>query len=149
MQKGLIMLSKKGNPMRHAHRRGLLWLGLLAAIAVAGPIDQYDVTWTTPSRDASGSMPLGNGDISLNAWVEPSGDLCFYIGKTDAWGDNARLLKVGKVRVSLHPNPFGGAASFRQTLHLETGQMIVEWMPRDQTQSATVLQLWVDAHEPV
>lgn len=143
------MLSKRRNPMEHSHRLGLLWLGLLAAIAAAGPIDQYDVVWTAPSRDASGSMPLGNGDISLNAWVEPSGDLCFYIGKTDAWGDNARLLKVGKVRLSLRPDPFDGSASFRQTLHLETGQMIVEWTPRDQTQSATVLQVWVDAHDPV
>jgi Domain of unknown function (DUF5703) len=28
-------------------------------------------------------MPLGNGDIGINAWVETNGDLCFYIGKTD------------------------------------------------------------------
>ena len=33
-------------------------------------------------------MPLGNGDIGVNAWVEPSGDLLFYVGKTDAWSEN-------------------------------------------------------------
>ncbi len=32
------------------------------------------------------SMPLGNGDIGLNVWVDPGGDLLFYISKTDAWG---------------------------------------------------------------
>ena len=44
-------------------------------------------------------MPLGNGDISLNAWIAANGDLVFYIGKSDSWGDNARLLKVGRVRI--------------------------------------------------
>ena len=64
---------------------------------------RYDVVWDSPSKDAHGSMPLGNGDISLNAWIEPSGQLVFYIGKTDAWDDNARLLKDGKVRVPTGP----------------------------------------------
>ena len=32
-------------------------------------LDQYNIIWNTPSEDAAGSMPLGNGDIALNAWV--------------------------------------------------------------------------------
>jgi len=43
-------------------------------------------------------MPTGNGDIGLNVWVEESGDLLFYIGKTDLWDDNSRLLKLGRAR---------------------------------------------------
>jgi len=35
-----------------------------------------------------------------NSLQIPEGDLCFYIGRTDAWGDNGRLLKIGKVRVT-------------------------------------------------
>ena len=66
---------------------------------------RYDVTWDSPSKNAAGSIPLGNGDIGLNAWVEENGDLAFYISKTDSWGDNGRLLKVGKLRVSLTPSP--------------------------------------------
>ena len=62
----------------------------------SGSPDRYDVTWRTPSADANGSMPMGNGDIGLNAWVEPSGDLIFYISKTDAWGDNHRWPIVDK-----------------------------------------------------
>ncbi len=56
-------------------------------------VERYNVVWDSPSEDCHGSMPLGNGDIGLNAWIEPSGDLMFYIGKTDSWEDNARLAK--------------------------------------------------------
>ena len=78
----------------------------------------------------NGSMPLGNGAIALNAWVEPNGDLVFYIATTDAWDDNGRLLKVGRVRISLDPSP-STAAKFRQTLRL-----------RDATLEAVVGRRW-------
>lgn len=55
------------------------------------------VVWTSPSSNALGSMPLGSGDLSLNAWVETNGDLLFYLGKSDSWEDNSRLTKLGKV----------------------------------------------------
>jgi len=54
-------------------------------------IDQYNPVWESPCEFASGSMPPGNGDIGVNAWVEESGDLLFYIGKTDTWSENGRL----------------------------------------------------------
>lgn len=110
------------------------------------PLDSYNVTWDSPSPDASGSMPLGNGDIGLNAWVEPSGDLLFYISKTDTWGDNARLLKVGRVRVHLGPSPFVEGQPFEQTLNLEEGTMVVCF---GDASSKTTVRLWVDANHPV
>lgn len=61
----------------------------------------YEVVWDSPSEDADGTMPLGNGEVALNAWIEPSGDLRFYIARTDSWDDNGRLVKVGSVRVRL------------------------------------------------
>src|SRR5512139_2691683 len=79
---------------------------------------KYDVTWDSPSRDAWGTMPTGNGDISLNVWVEESGDLIFYIGKTDLWDDNSRLLKLGRVRFKISPNPYRPGGRFLQTLRL-------------------------------
>jgi hypothetical protein len=57
----------------------------VATTAGAASLDRYEVTWESPSTDANGSMPLGNGDIGVNAWIEPSGELVFYISKTDAW----------------------------------------------------------------
>jgi hypothetical protein len=56
------------------------------------------LSWTTPSKNSSGSMPLGNGDIGLNVWVEEGGDLLLYIGKCDSWDENGRLLKLGRLR---------------------------------------------------
>ena len=103
--------------------------GLMCTAATSQPqrdsVTEYHVRWDSPSQDSSGSMPLGNGEISLNAWMEPSSDLQFYIGKTDSWGDNGRLLKVGKVRVSLTPNPLTAGSEFLQVLSLETGEMVV------------------------
>jgi len=56
------------------------------------PVDRYNVVWEAPGKDSSDSMPTGNGDIGLNVWVEEDGDLLFYVGKTDAWSENGRLL---------------------------------------------------------
>ena len=64
-------------------------------------LDKYNVIWENPSGDSSVSMPIGNGDIGLNLWVEEGGDLLFYISKTDSWSENGRLLKLGRVRVKL------------------------------------------------
>ena len=69
-------------------------------------LGRYDVVWDSPSTDASGSMPIGNGEVGLNVWVEADGDLVFYISRTDAWSECNRLLKLGRVRVKLSPNPF-------------------------------------------
>src|SRR5208337_1084065 len=59
---------------------------LFAATAPAGPhwTEAYNVVWTTPSKDAAGSMPLGNGEVGINLWVERDGDLLFYISRNDS-----------------------------------------------------------------
>lgn len=103
-----------------------------------------DVVWRSPSQDSSGSMPLGNGDIAINAWVEPSGDLLFYIAKTDAWGEFGQLYKVGRVRVSLRADgvPLFPGGNFRWALRLEWGAIVV-------SSDAGEARLWVDANHPV
>jgi hypothetical protein len=37
-------------------------------------LDPFNVVWTEPGPGPAESMPLGNGDIGLNLWVEPGGD---------------------------------------------------------------------------
>ncbi len=107
-----------------------------------GPaFDPYTMTWTTPAKGSQDSMPLGNGDIGLNAWVESNGDLLFYIAKTDAWSENGRLLKLGKVRVTLFPSPLAEDETFLQQLSLKKGEIAV-------CLGATRLRLWVDANHP-
>ena len=111
----------------------------------ADALSAYNVVWDSPSRNASGSMPLGNGDIGVNAWVEEGGDLVFYVSKTDAWDENGRLCKVGRVRVKLDP-PLSVKDGFRQELKLHDGVIVIQ--SSIQGQPAT-LSLWVDANQPV
>ena len=110
---------------------------LLPVFAARPPV----VVWDSPSADARGSMPLGNGDIALNAWVEPSGDLLFYVGKTDSWEDNARLAKLGLVRLRLTPALSTAAGAFQQILDPGRGELVVR-------SGATTVKLWVDAQHP-
>jgi alpha-L-fucosidase 2 len=105
-----------------------------------------DVVWNSPSHDSSGSMPIGNGDIGLNVWVEEGGDLLFYISKTDAWSGDTRLVKLGRVRVKLSPNPFAKRAPFLQTLRTATGEIEIRAGAPAREVS---LRVWVDANAPV
>jgi len=109
------------------------------------PLDACNVTWETPSEDHNGSMPIGNGDIGMNVWVDPSGNLWLLLSKTDAWSENCRLLKLGRVRVSLTPNPFTEGAPFRQVLRLRQGEITITAGGADQAVTMTV---WVDANNP-
>ena len=115
-------------------------------LAAGDPLAASNVVWTSPSTNSSGSMPLGNGDLGLNLWVEQDGDLLLYIGKTDAWDEQARLLKLGRVRVTLSPNPFKKGLPFRQELHLRDGQVQIDAGP---AKSPVTLRIWVDANRPV
>jgi hypothetical protein len=128
---------------------GLLLAGGLTASAAGfsrDPMDSYNVIWDSPSKDSSGSMPLGNGDIGLNIWTEPSGDIVFYISKTDAWSETCRLVKLGRVRVRLTPNPFVAGVPFFQTLRLREGEVEIRAVRGDDTVDVAV---WVDANRPV
>jgi hypothetical protein len=121
---------------------------LFAATALAGPhwTERYNVVWTTPSKDAAGSMPLGNGEAGINLWVEENGDLLFYIGRSDSLSEISRLLKVGQVRVSLSPNPFVTGAPFRQELKLSDG--VCEITAGEGGKKVT-LRVFVDSDRPV
>ncbi len=108
------------------------------------PIDAYNIKWTDFSNDSQESLPIGNGDIGLNVWTEKSGDILFYIGKSDAWSEanNTQLVKVGKVRITLSPNPFASAIDFLQSLHLGDGEIVIKG-------GGTTVRVWVDANAPV
>ncbi len=92
---------------------------------VPAELDKQNVVWATPSQDAAGSMPLGNGEVVLNAWVEEStGDLLFHIARTDALSEISRFLKLGMIRVSFQPKLLIQGA-FRQELRLREGAIVI------------------------
>ncbi|QEC80009.1 DUF5703 domain-containing protein [Mucilaginibacter ginsenosidivorax] len=121
-------------------------------------LDKYNVSWDTPGPGSAQSMPLGNGDIGLNLWVEKSGDLVFYISKTDAWGgeldaqkdewmkQGGVLMKLGAIRVSVSPDAFANSLNFKQVLKLKTGEIVIQ---EGKGSSAVTLRVWVDANNPV
>jgi alpha-L-fucosidase 2 len=127
-------------------------------VQAAARADGYGVSWDEPGPGSSASMPLGNGDIGLNVWVDPGGDLLFYISKTDAWGgekdpaadpwmqQGGELMKLGLVRVSVSPNPLPPGGPFRQTLHPGKGEIDIA---EGSGASAVNYRIWVDANQPV
>jgi len=104
------------------------WGPATAKSAEPDPLDRYNVVWDKPAANAGedASMPIGNGDIGMNVSVEATGDVVLLLSKTDAWSENQELLKLGRVRLKLTPNPFtAGDGSFRQTLRLRQGEIII------------------------
>ncbi len=110
-----------------------------ASAAQIPSLNDLDVVWTTPSVDAAGSMPIGNGEVVLNAWTEQAtGDLMLLIARTDSLSEVSQILKLGRLRVHLSPSPFHGAADFRQHLRLKDGYI-------DFTAKGAKLRLIVDS----
>lgn len=104
-------------------------------------LDNYNQIWTTQSAYSFESMPLGGGDIGLNVWVE-KGDLYFYFSRSGTFDEHNTLLKLGRVKVSLSPNPFTGEEGFRQELKLKDGCILIG-------QNDVKIKLWVDVFKPI
>lgn len=103
-------------------------------------LNNYNVVWTTQSKNSSESMPCGGGDIGLNVWVE-NGDVLFYLSRSGTFDENNQMLKLGRMRLKLSSNPFAGT-DFRQELRLSEGGVRI-------TGGGTELNLWVDVFSPV
>src|SRR5215469_5200047 len=101
-----------------------------------------DVTWNSLGTNENDSMPIGNGDLAANVWTETNGDLVLLVSKADAWTELGQLVKLGRVRVKLSPNPFIGAVDFSQALKLENGEIEIK-------SGANTMHVWVDANHPV
>ena len=129
-------------------RKGLLLvpvIGLQAAerpAAVQHRMSRYNVVWTTPSKDATGVMPFGNGDIAAGVYAIENGDVYLLLAKNDAYTYRGDIFNTGRVRISLSPNPFEQGKTFRQTLDLPTGSIQIE-------ADGVTLRIWADANRPV
>ena len=122
-----------------------LFAGCFNAFAQGFSPEQYNLNWTTQSRNSGESMPCGGGDIGLNVWVE-KGDLLFYISRSGVFDENNVVPKLGRVRVRLSPNPFEAGDSFRQELKLNEGH--IEITGKKGKLSATI-KVWADVFSPV
>jgi hypothetical protein len=107
-------------------------------------LDKYNPVWTSQSTSSAESMPCGGGDIGLNVWVE-NGDLLVYLSKSGTFDENNTMLKLGRIRVKLYPNPFVGK-EFKQELKLNDG--CIHITGADGKLSASI-NIWVDVFQPV
>ncbi|MEC3908475.1 DUF5703 domain-containing protein [Tamlana sp. 2201CG12-4] len=108
-------------------------------------IDQYNVIWDTQSKNSSESMPVGGGDIGCNVWVE-KGDMLFYMSRSGTFDENNTMLKLGRTRIQLEPNPFKGTgATFKQELNLREGCIYITG--KNKEVEATI-KLWVEVFRP-
>ena len=124
-----------------------------AAAATAAPlpsvVQRAAVTWHDADWPAElGTMPLGNGDVSANAWVErDTGDLLVYLAKSDAFDINALPIKVGRLRLSFSPPLWtpatGRNGSWAQTLTVANGTVSI------QGDTGYSVHVVVDANAPV
>ena len=105
-------------------------------------LSKYDVVWNSPSTDASGQMPLGNGDIAAGVYAIENDALYLLLSKNDAFTYNGDIFKTGRVRIELTPNPFTTGKDFKQTLDMQTGSIRIE------TEGLEIL-VWADANNPV
>jgi hypothetical protein len=122
----------------------LLLLHTQQVNAQPADLEQNNVTWTTQSRNSGESMPCGGGDVGLNVWVE-KGDVLLYIAKSGTFDENNSLLKLGRVRLRLSPNPFDGS-DFKQQLFLKTGAVNIDANHKGVKANVRV---WVDVFRPV
>lgn len=118
----------------------IIWIFVSAFSKSGNSHGFYNLIWTTQSKGSHESMPCGGGDIGLNVWTE-NDEILFYFSKSGAFDENNTLLKGGRVRLKMSPNPFM-SGNFKQELQLDNGIVVIE-------AGKTKVQVWVDVNQPV
>ncbi len=104
-------------------------------------MNQYNVVWNEVSKDETGQMPIGNGDIAAGVYVLGDGTVNLLLSKSDAFNYQGDLLKTGLVKIRINPNPFTDDVEFTQELDFETGSIKIK------TKSIQI-DVWADANHP-
>jgi len=106
--------------------------------------NNYNIVWDTQSKNSSESMPCGAGDIGMNVWVE-HGEILIYVARSGSFNEDNALMKAGRIRLKLFPNPFDGKI-FKQELHLQEGYVSIDG--ENNGVKATV-KIWADVFNAV
>ena len=98
-----------------------LWAMMMSS-ATMSSLSTFSPSFDTPSAAIADNMPIGNGELVANIWVNASdGSLSVLLGRSDAWSSLAMPIKVGRLKLLVHPSPFLRPDSFTQKLHIENG----------------------------
>ena len=140
-------------------------VGVALVLATASALPAQDVRPFSPSFNASSlfshdpdphggditgwpvnpdNMPIGNGRVVALVWGDGNhantSGVGLLLARDDAWTSLNQLVKLGRLRVQLDPDPFLNASAFNQTLDLETGEVLISVTSRagDHTASLRV-----------
>ena len=71
----------------------------------------FDAEFTAPGDGPAQNMPVGNGEVAANVWVDGvrNGSLALLLGRSDVFTGDMQPLKLGRLRIELDPNPFASA----------------------------------------
>ncbi len=104
-------------------------------------LSNYNVIWERQSENSSESMPVGGYDVGCNVWVE-DGSIYYYFGRSNAFDENNALLKSGRIKIDITPNPF---VTFNQELKLENGYVQISGEDGEYKLNT---RLWVETDRP-
>ena len=123
----------------------ILFSGFTVLVQAQQPdLSQYNVVWTSQSKNSGESMPCGGGDIGVNVWVE-NNELLFYLSRSGAFDENNLFPKFGRIRIRFSPGLLD-ESRFRQELKLKEGYVEITGKKEGKTLTARV---WVDVYRPV
>ena len=117
-------------------------LSILFIVQAQPDISKYNVVWNSPSKDKTGQMPLGNGDIAAGVYAIENDALYLLLAKNDAFNYNGDIFKTGRVKIAFSPNPFTKGKPFKQILDLNTGSVLIE-------ADGIEIRVWADANNPI
>lgn len=103
---------------------------------VLNSIDQYDQIFHGCGNSDRASIPMGNGELCTNVWLQQDG-LHFYLSRSDAITELDRVVKLGEYVVSFEPNPFQNQSVVYQTLKLRDGLLKIEGQIQENNFSLT------------
>ena len=108
-------------------------------------LDNYNIVWNSPSANSLESMPCGGGDIGMNVWVE-DGDLLIYISRSGTFDELNSFPKLGRLRITMSPNPLENPDHFHQELKLKEGYVEIKARKNG---TETTINIWADVFNPV
>jgi alpha-L-fucosidase 2 len=127
-------------------RIAALFLALAVALTAYASDSPSRVTWTSPSTDWNGTMPLGNGEVCVNTYYNAENSrLHLLVARADSWDELGRLAKLAEVCVEGFAR-WDAETPFEQTLDTETGCVTVRYGAEG---AQTRLEIWVDVDRDV
>lgn len=99
---------------------------------------QYNIVWTTQSRNSGEAMPCGGFDTGACVWTE-NNEILFYLDRSGHFDENNQMLKAGRIRLRFSQNPF--EEDFTQTLSLPDGSVRIQG-------GGVQVKLWFEVTQP-